>query len=1830
MSDIEVSTALRRARLVGNGTAGPFAFTFEINNQSDIKVYVDSTLKTLTTHYTVTINTNGTGSVSFTTGNHPTNTQKVTIVSDVPVSRTSVYTSGGNITAASLESDFDKHTMMIGDQKERTLRALSAPVYDPLDVTLVLPDASTRASKFLSFDLAGNITVSGLNSINALTLSDLTVTNPIFTVNGTTGAPAIAPTSNTDTGVAFIDGSGVQIIVDGSIAGNFGASSSSVGILSVANGSQATPGLSFTGGTDTGLYHSNNKMYISHDNNETIEITNAVTKLNSNTVNLGPSVAVIGNNMQGITNLTATNATISTTLTVDDVTFSGATSGASWNRGTNRFILNDNATIAFGTDQDVLFSFDGSKLSISGGNINHVGNFETDQLALTAATNSTTVNKILNEASMFSNDASALVTQASVKSYVDTRVALYDSLEEILASGNTTGSYTLTVDTGAIRFNDSRYLELGSNAEWKARHDGSTTIFYGDVTNRGTLKFENNHATTFGTSTTFYIYSDGTNSYMKENGSGDLRIQASVLDIKNVAGTKSMAKFTQDAGVDLYWGSQRRLHTTNAGAVVTGNLQVTGNVTIDGSSTTVNSTTVTVDDPIFTLGGDTAPTSDDNKDRGIEFRWHNGSAAKVGFFGFDDSTGKFTFIPDATNSSEVFSGSTGTITAALEGNADTASFMSGLTDPNADRLLMWDDSASAHAFVTVGSGLSLSGTTLTTTGTANDATITLTAGTALSGGGDFTTDQSGNETITFNLSHLGLESLADPNADRIVFWDDSAGAMKFLSVGSNLTLSGTTLSGTAAANNATINLIAGTAISGGGDFTTDQSAAESITFNLNHLGLESLADPDDDRIFFWDDSAGAAKWLDLGTNLAISGTTLNATDTNTQYTAGTGLGLSSTEFSIDTAVVPQLSGNSTFTGANTFSGNNTFSGVTDFTADLEISSGNKINLNSILHIDSGGTIATTGSNYLYMKSFDVRIGDEAGRIAFRSYDLGSSLTAALSYNSSEKLRTISNGILVNGLITVSGTVDGRDVAADGTKLDGIASGAQVNQNAFTTVAVSGQNNVVADAASDTLTLAAGSNVTITTADSTDTVTFAATNTTYSAGNGIGLSGTAFSVAAGAGLSQTTSGLALSHLGLQSLSDPNDDRILFWDDSAGATAFLDIGTGLSISGTTLNASATDLSSYATQSYVTTQITNLVDSAPDALNTLNELAAALGDDASFSTTVTNSIATKLPLTGGTLTGDLQAPGLYVGATNTSYDFYNNGTTYLNGATTIDADTTVDGNLTVNGVTFKSNSNVDRNLKIQPSSSTTDVGLSMFLGNGSHSFQLYGTNTHYGFLDANWASWDIRKIKNGAFEVDEGSGLQRVFNDGYHPNADAWTTSRTLSLTGDVTGSVSWDGSSNASLAATVHKIIAVDDRDMKPNTSAIASGIKAIRPFFSSKAGMTGSSDTNYHDVLVLDTYSDASGGGPNAISFDKGNAVGSPEAYLWKGAWGGATWGTGQRIFADNYHPNADTLTTARTINGVSFNGSANITIADSTKLPLSGGTVTGDVGFSGGAGAISVAANSDIRFATGNWTGEHSGKIQYHANHFYFQSAGLWLFRNSGGSDVISFSNGGSITLSGTVDGRDVAADGTKLDTIATNANNYSFPYTVSASASNSTVVQRHSSGYIFANYFNTTPNDVSSGVTKICCETGNDGYIRHATAAAVRSFINVADGANVGASYNQSLNTTNNVTFANVTATTFTATSDLRLKENLVKLETAASAVSQINGYEYNFKNNKEETHTGLIAQEVEEVLPNAVIERDGVKSINYNAVVALLVEAVKEQQAELLELKRKIGLAE
>ena len=110
--------------------------------------------------------------------------------------------------------------------------------------------------------------------------------------------------------------------------------------------------------------------------------------------------------------------------------------------------------------------------------------------------------------------------------------------------------------------------------------------------------------------------------------------------------------------------------------------------------------------------------------------------------------------------------------------------------------------------------------------------------------------------------------------------------------------------------------------------------------------------------------------------------------------------------------------------------------------------------------------------------------------------------------------------------------------------------------------------------------------------------------------------------------------------------------------------LGISNGAIASGTTAvtQGQSANNTQIATTSFVKTAISDLVDSSPGALNTLNELAAAINDDASFATTVNNNIATKMPLSGGTFTGNVTSQKI-VPANDSQFDLGSNTVRYAN---------------------------------------------------------------------------------------------------------------------------------------------------------------------------------------------------------------------------------------------------------------------------------------------------------------------------------------------------------------------------------------------------------------------------------------------------------------------------------------------------------------------------------------------------------------------------------------
>ena len=173
---VPISNVTRRVVYApsGAGGVGPYAFTFEILANTDIAVYKDDVLLTLTTHYTVTINANGTGSVTITAAGlalSPTSPTQYAIVGNRTIARATDFTTGGDFFANTINDELDQQTIFAQQNAEGLQRALTAPQTDPTTIDMTLPKAADRANKTLAFDANGDPTlgISAADVANAVT-----------------------------------------------------------------------------------------------------------------------------------------------------------------------------------------------------------------------------------------------------------------------------------------------------------------------------------------------------------------------------------------------------------------------------------------------------------------------------------------------------------------------------------------------------------------------------------------------------------------------------------------------------------------------------------------------------------------------------------------------------------------------------------------------------------------------------------------------------------------------------------------------------------------------------------------------------------------------------------------------------------------------------------------------------------------------------------------------------------------------------------------------------------------------------------------------------------------------------------------------------------------------------------------------------------------------------------------------------------------------------------------------------------------------------------------------------------------------------------------------------------------------------------------------------------------------------------------------------------------------------------------------------------------------------------------------------------------------------
>ena len=396
----------------------------------------------------------------------------------------------------------------------------------------------------------------------------------------------------------------------------------------------------------------------------------------------------------------------------------------------------------------------------------HVNEINLGALALESSGGSGQVVTSISTDGTFGSAAnSQLVSALAVKTYVDAQVTAQD-LDFQADSGGALSidldSETLTVagGTGLTSVGSSNTITVNlDNTSVTAGSYGSTTAiptFTVDAQGRLTA------AGTVAVATSLTVDGDsGTQDV--DLLTDDLRIVGTANEV-DTAVSKSGTDVTVAVGLpsDVTVGNDltvtRHLvvggNTTlgNAGSDTTqtsGNLIVGGNLTVSGTTTTVNSTETTLTDPMIELAKDTS--SADGLDRGLKFKWHDGSSVKTGFFGFDIQTQRFSF----TNDEDLSGGDDASSPwhDAQFGGVYAGNVNIGITGDNEI------DTASGNLTIDSAGGTTTIDDILVVSGAASAASLSLTTDLAVAHGGTGVSSFTGDAVIISNAGGTALSYL---------------------------------------------------------------------------------------------------------------------------------------------------------------------------------------------------------------------------------------------------------------------------------------------------------------------------------------------------------------------------------------------------------------------------------------------------------------------------------------------------------------------------------------------------------------------------------------------------------------------------------------------------------------------------------------------------------------------------------------------------------------------------------------------------------------------------------------------------------------------------------------------------------------------------------------------------------------------------------------------------------------------------------------------------------------------------------------------------------------
>ena len=645
----------------------------------------------------------------------------------------------------------------------------------------------------------------------------------------------------------------------------------------------------------------------------------------------------------------------------------------------------------------------------------------------------------------------------------------------------------------------------------------------------------------------------------------------------------------------------------------------------------------------------------------------------------------------------------------------------------------------------------------------------------------------------------------------------------------------------------------------------------------------------------------------------------------------------------------------------------------------------------------------------------------------------------------------------------------------------------------------------------------------------------------------------------------------------------------------------------LSTATTQAESDDSTKIATTAYVVDKITTLIGGAPSTLNDLNELAAAINDDANYNTTLTTALATKLPLAGGTMTGDV----LYNDSVKAKFGAGSDLEIYHDGSNSYITDNGT-GNLRLKATS----------LRVQSAS-----GNSYLNATNGGSVDIFHNNS--------------QKLATTSTGIQVTGNIANTSGD------------FTLDVAGDIIlnadgGDIKFqDGGSNVgSLINSSGFVIKSDvsDADIKFQGIDSVSTITALTLDMSDAGTATFNHDIKLPDNgkaifgagSDLQIYHTATGNHSIIAESGAGNLILAADNLEINNAANNAnkiTATTGGAVTL--YHNNAAKIATTSTGIDVTGNVAVSGTVdgrdvaTDGTKLDGIEANATGDQTNAEIRAAVEAATDSNV-FTDADHTKlngiEASANVTDTANVVAALTAGT----------NVSIASNGTISSTDTNTTYSVGDGGltqknftttlkSKLDGIASGAQ-VNVPTNLGSGTSTTDVTIVSSSGS------NTTvPGATTSaaGVISAADKAKLDGVATGAT-ANVGDITGVTAGTNLnggGSSGGVTVNLDANITLTTVTATNFNTTSDRNTKKDITPIADAVRKVQQLGGYNFTFKDTDEKS-SGVIAQEVQEVLPELVQEGDeGHLTVQYGNMVGLLIEAIKEQQTQIDELKEKLN---